>query len=404
MATFSIDDIPAMQPPLGVQPNFDNPETLHPVVVGVAIATMIAMVIVVGIRIFTKAYLMREMKVEEYFAIIATAGIIMWDSIFIHVSYGGFSRHLWDVRLVNVEHLAYVNYLAEISQALTMFAAKCSILFQLKRLFCPGQSRNAVFWALHVLLFLNAAYYLSAVFTFMFQCIPREKTWNRLLEGQCIDVAAATVVSGAVNLFLDLGILVVPIWAIFHLQLPMKRKLGISAVFGVGIVTCAIAAVGVVLRVPLLSDPDLTWIITKVGIWTMVEYFGTILVGCMPSFPRFFLYLRGRDPSTAASASKECSGHSGSMPPSRQTNAPSLYHSAVMQSNNKSVRSIGMAVTTSEESFAEPTYIELEDGTYQHDEGLYVQFSAAGGRSGLKEDGMGRKVVDWSPLSSRASL
>jgi len=31
--------------------------------------------------------------------------------------------------------------------------------------------------------------------------------------------------------------------------------------------TCAIAAVGVVFRVPLLSNGDLTWIISKVGIW-----------------------------------------------------------------------------------------------------------------------------------------
>jgi hypothetical protein len=56
-----------------------------------------------------------------------------------------------------------------------------------------------------------------------------------LLEGQCIDVAAAIVVQGAVNLFLDLGILITPLWAIWRLQLPMKRKIGISAVFGVGI-------------------------------------------------------------------------------------------------------------------------------------------------------------------------
>jgi hypothetical protein len=128
-----------------------------------------------------------------------------------------------------------MSYLAEISNAPTMFAAKCSILFQLKRLFCTGQSRNGVFWSIHALLFLNGAYYTSAIFTFVFQCTPREKTWNALMEGQCINVAAATVVAGAVNLFLDLGILITPIWAIWNLQLPPKRKLGVVAVFGVGI-------------------------------------------------------------------------------------------------------------------------------------------------------------------------
>lgn len=106
------------------------------------------------------------------------------------------------------------------------------------------------------------------------------------------------------NLFLDLGMLITPIWAIFRLQLPTRRKLGVSAVFAVGLLTCAIATVGVVVRIPLLTDPDLTWIITRVGIWTMVEYCGTILVGCMPSFPRFFLFCRGKEPSITNNATR----------------------------------------------------------------------------------------------------
>lgn len=106
------------------------------------------------------------------------------------------------------------------------------------------------------------------------------------------------------NLFLDLGMLITPIWAIFRLQLPTRRKVGVSAVFAVGILTCAIATVGVVVRIPLLTDPDLTWIITKVGIWTMIEYCGTILVGCMPSFPRFFLFLQGKEPSITNNATR----------------------------------------------------------------------------------------------------
>jgi hypothetical protein len=128
-----------------------------------------------------------------------------------------------------------MNYLAEISYAITMWAAKCSILFQLKRLFCPGQSKDSIFWSIYSLLFLNTAYHIAALFTFIFQCTPREKTWKMLMNGQCINVAAATLVSGAFNLFLDLAILITPIVIVFRLQLPMKQKLGISAVFGVGI-------------------------------------------------------------------------------------------------------------------------------------------------------------------------
>jgi len=90
--------------------------------------------------------------------------------MFIVVSADGFSRHLYDVRLVDVSHLSYMSYLAEITNAPTMFFAKCSILFQFRRLFCPGQIRDSTFWMIHALLFMCAAYYISAIFTFTFQC------------------------------------------------------------------------------------------------------------------------------------------------------------------------------------------------------------------------------------------
>ncbi|KAK3373130.1 hypothetical protein B0T24DRAFT_250336 [Lasiosphaeria ovina] len=417
---FDINSIPAMQPPPGQTSNFVDPETLHPIVLGVAIATMIVMTAAVTIRVYTKAFVMRDMRFEEYFAIVATAGIILWDAIFIHVSFHGFTRHLWDVRYVDVHHLSYMNYLAEISNSLTMFAAKCSILLQLKRLFCTGQSRDAIYWAIHALMFLDAAYYTSAVFTFVFQCNPREKTWNPLMEGTCINVAAATVVAGAVNLFLDLGILLVPFWAICHLQLPLKRKLGISAVFGVGILTCAIAAVGVSLRVPLLTDPDLTWLISKVGIWTMLEYCGTILVGCMPSFPRFFMHLRGRDPLTSGSRSNNNNNNNNNYNHNHDNRSGGGHNNSnnngtigsaggggyrpgmglVTPPRNKSAVAVGLALTTSEVSLSDAASCGAECVELEHGVGG-VGGREPYGQRGSDDSGFGsRRDSEWSRSTS----
>ncbi|KAK5655663.1 hypothetical protein OQA88_5596 [Cercophora sp. LCS_1] len=402
MATFKLEDIPAMMPPPGQTSNFDDPETLHSTVFGVGVATMVLMTTALGIRIFTKGFVLREMRAEEYFAIVATVGIIGWDSIFIQVSKDGFSRHLWDVRLVEVPHLSWLSYLAEITNAPTMLMAKWSILFQFRRLFCPGQVRDATFWSIHILIFLCAAYYISAIFTFTFQCIPREKTWNPLLEGHCINVSAAIMSQGAANLLLDLGILITPIWAVWNLQLTLKQKLGVSAVFGVGLLTCAIAAVGVVVRVPLLedTDPDLTWLITKVGIWTMVEYCGTVVVGCMPTFPRFFLYITGRDQTNSTTSGSQFNSHP-TRPSTKHSNAPPTDCHSPTHSRNTSggtVRTIGMAISTSEVSFTERD-IEMGDRSDQR--------SFASGRREPRDrqwelamgdgDGVDR---DWSPLST----
>ncbi|KAK3377512.1 hypothetical protein B0H63DRAFT_477333 [Podospora didyma] len=398
---FDINDIPAMQPPPGVIPNFDNPESMHPYVLGVAIGTIAVMVIAISIRVYTKAFIMRDMKWEEYFAILAVAGMILWDGIFIHVSASGFSRHFWDVRLVDVHNMSYMSYLAEISNAITMFAAKLSILFQLKRLFCTGQSRDAIYWAIHGLMFLNTTYYLSALFTFTFQCTPREKAWNALtVEGECINVAAATLVAGAMNLFLDVGILVVPFGAICHLQLPMKRKVGISAVFGVGVLTCAIAAMGVVFRIPLLStDPDLTWLVSKVSIWMMLEYCGTILVGCMPTFPRFFLHIRGKDPLSASHISSKSKSKNSNNPHTAGTKNTTTRSTTQLR-NNKKADAVGLAVTTSEVS---PPYEGLEGHQKTAPHGVRPPSSVYTSRTRDWEEGYDSDSdSQWFRLSSRA--
>ncbi|KAK4183657.1 hypothetical protein QBC35DRAFT_443000 [Podospora australis] len=349
--------IPAMTPPPGQTSNFDDPESMQTLVMVVAVSTMSLTLIVVTVRIYTKAVILSNMGIEDYFAILAACGIVAWDSTFLHDSLKGASRHFWDVRAIDVPYLAYMNYLGEILYAVTMWAAKCSIMLQLKRIFCSGQSRDYIFWSIHGLLFVNTAYNTAALFSFIFQCSPREKAWNVLLEGQCINVAAAGVVSGAVNLFLDLGILVVPLLAICHLQMPLKRKIGTSAVFGVGILTCGIAVLGVVLRVPMLYDPDLSWILTKVGIWTMVEYFGTIVIGCMPSFPRFFLYIRGEaTPGLSVSGPKASTG---------KTLADS-WPSAPRKIKQFGDEEVGVAITTDDASFMELEHVRKNQNMYLH--------------------------------------
>lgn len=65
MATFSLQDIPAMLPPPGHTPNFDSPEDMHQTVFAVGVATMILTVTALAIRIYTKAVILKEMRAEE---------------------------------------------------------------------------------------------------------------------------------------------------------------------------------------------------------------------------------------------------------------------------------------------------------------------------------------------------
>lgn len=66
-------------------------------------------------------------------------------------------------------------------------------------------------------------------------CSPFERNWNPLIKGKCLDTVGLAVAISAVNLAFDLIIFFLPQKVIWGLQMRIKRKIGISFLFAIGI-------------------------------------------------------------------------------------------------------------------------------------------------------------------------
>jgi hypothetical protein len=206
MSTAIPEDMPAMEPPDGQVSNFDDPPSLHAWTLGVGITCMALMTLAVAIRTYTKAIILREMRHEDYVALVALVGFLAWGAIYIYLSSIGLTRDLWNIRAMDMSYLLYMANVFQIVYPIAMGAAKYFICVQLKRIFCPSQSsRTAAWWALQSLIVATIMYYISCFFTFLFQCTPREKIWNPAIDGTCIDNNAGVLSAGLINLILDLG-------------------------------------------------------------------------------------------------------------------------------------------------------------------------------------------------------
>ncbi|PVH92218.1 hypothetical protein DM02DRAFT_605614 [Periconia macrospinosa] len=288
-------ELPALSPPPNVTSNFTDPPSLMPWIIAVLVVTMILMFAVVGIRVFTRVKLVKEWRLEDYLAIAALVGVSVWNILFAFTANLGLSRHQWDVRLKDLPRLLLLTNILETIYGPTMFALKLSVLLQLKRIFCSSYQRDSVWWILMTLIASVTIYYWACFFSFVFQCWPRAKIENPGIDGVCIDILSATLAAGIINLVTDVGMLVAPMFAIWRLQMPIKRKFGVAAVFGVGLFACITGLLGVIWRWPLLKSSDFTWIISKVGLWAMAEYCAIILVGSMPSIPLFYKSIIRKD-------------------------------------------------------------------------------------------------------------
>lgn len=116
-----------------------------------------------------------------------------------------------------------------------MIFAKTALLLQIQRIFVPPKQRNSVFWASWTLIVLNFIVYTIIFFAFTFSCNPREKAWNPMLPGKCLDTGVMMISTSVINLLSDASILVLPMRGIWDLHMSMRKKLGVAGIFTTGL-------------------------------------------------------------------------------------------------------------------------------------------------------------------------
>ena len=94
---------------------------------------------------------------------------------------------------------------------------------------------GSIYRASHMLIWGTLLYYTATMIIIIFECHPVKETWNPITEGHCVNRTLILIVSAAVNVFSDFLILLLPVWAIWHLQMALKRKIGVIAIFATGI-------------------------------------------------------------------------------------------------------------------------------------------------------------------------
>jgi len=115
---------------------------------------------------------------------------------------------------------------------LSLFA-KLSILLQYIRIFVPN--RGKMYYLVHSFIWINIIIFSLQFFLAIFQCTPRTKLWDPSLPGQCINWLVDLTVTGVFNLISDFCILIMPFAWIWRLQISRRRKLGVSAIFMIGV-------------------------------------------------------------------------------------------------------------------------------------------------------------------------
>ncbi|KAI4226348.1 MAG: hypothetical protein L6R36_003244 [Xanthoria steineri] len=284
---------PAMHPPPGVSPDFNAPDPLHAVNVFSIIFCLSLCTILLAIQLCTKKLLMHGLLLEDYVTILGWVIFVPYCGLGLQLIYGNRgNKHQWDVSIAQMAGFANIANIVCIIYVLLMLMIKSAVLLQYLRIFVP--QRNRSFYLAWILIAINIVFNIGLALTLAFQCVPRRKIWAPWLPGRCINVGATLMISAVSNTVTDFATLLLPMYTIWNLQLPLKRKLGISAVFTIGLFGCAASLVRLVFAFELIRSEDMTYLLAIEYHWALAEITSGMVCCCLTCFPKLCRHLAGQ--------------------------------------------------------------------------------------------------------------
>jgi len=104
------------------------------------------------------------------------------------------------------------------------------LLFYLR--FSPYRSFRIVVW---VFIVITTIYSFLGSFEFFYNCQPIAKNWDvTITGGKCIDVAKIVLMYSSLTIVTDIGMIFLPIAVVRKLQLPLREKVALAALFMTG--------------------------------------------------------------------------------------------------------------------------------------------------------------------------
>ncbi|KAI2780489.1 hypothetical protein F4815DRAFT_470442 [Daldinia loculata] len=288
--SLDLDHVPAMTPPPGVIPNFDTPESLAPVGIIVLSVVLPLMIIIVITRLYTRLYITHAIGADDWLCIAGTAAVISYCGVALSIFEKRFlGPHQWNVPLSTItpEYIRGSVVVTCLYGASAIFI-KTSLLVLYLRIFRPSRAATITIW---LGIGLIVTFYITAIITTAILCNPSQ--WPP--TSNPIEFAAAqgkgncnqpqlhlSSVQGIFSTLSDFYVLVIPTALIWGLQLPLMRRVGIVAIFLVGLIGTGSSIATVVFRFRQLNSADFSWYSAINIILGGVELMAGIICSCLP--------------------------------------------------------------------------------------------------------------------------
>ncbi|KAJ0163012.1 hypothetical protein CTA2_3645 [Colletotrichum tanaceti] len=270
-----------LPPPPGETPNFDNPRdvnwTLNVVVLIVCnvLATMSFC-----LRCHVRLFVHRRLIVADYTCFVAWVLIVVYSGTIFAMAHYGLGYHAWEVTAEDYSQVLKWLYASSIVYIPAAYFTKVTLLLLIAHVFAVNERvARGIRVFIWVLLFAYTP--VQTIKTTI--CVPVEDYWLPSASPRCISQRKVFIVDTSIAVFVDLVILLLPVFMTWSLGMSPTKKLKIVLMLGAGGAATAATVFRLVTAIRFVDSPDLTVSFVTNDLTACIELTIGLVCACLPS-------------------------------------------------------------------------------------------------------------------------
>ncbi|KAF6786839.1 hypothetical protein CSOJ01_15327 [Colletotrichum sojae] len=278
--------------------------------IGLAIGFMIIPTVFYGLRIWAKL-LVKRFAWDDYLTGAALlVGITCCSLQLATAMHGHLGQHqpqfpdgspiMDDPGLIFFEETKFALNMISI---LGLGLVKSSILVLYYTIFPSRTFQRVVYGVLAFVIGWTVSFFFSHLFT----CFPITVFIEPYYNNSCVDTVPMFLALLFTDVIADFVILILPIPMVLNVQLPLKKKLAVMGMLGLGAAVCAVSVTRVVATFAIAEEyikhpNDVIYYTAPVFFWTNIELSLAIVCACLPTLRPIWMHFFPK-PITTTSAS-----------------------------------------------------------------------------------------------------
>ncbi|KAJ6111779.1 hypothetical protein N7523_007840 [Penicillium sp. IBT 18751x] len=273
-------------------------------------ALLVSAVLLVAIRLWTRIRLIKSPGYDDLLVTLALATSISFYAFILCERENGLGVSNQDLPLEVRKAQMRMLWLSIPFYNGSLILCKLSVLLLYRRIFHPRAFRIASY-ILIAFITISGLWMIISGFVF---CVPIHAFWSgRVLttETQCLPVGPVWYTNAGLQISSDIAILILPMPFLWRLHLPLRQRVSIMLIFGMGIFVIGTSSARLYELYRMINGHDFTKTNELAATWSSLEANISIICACLlplwPFISRIFSFCFRPQPLHSSPATKQAS-------------------------------------------------------------------------------------------------